>query len=52
MRTPDVLATNPSSSSWIPGVFDHGRYWAVDVTYAKASPTEILAKITIEEPRP
>jgi hypothetical protein len=30
------------------GVFDHGRYWAVDVAYAKASATEILAKITIE----
>ena len=30
------------------GVFDHGRYWAVDVSYAKASPTEILAKITIK----
>ena len=30
------------------GVFDHGRYWAVDVAYAKASPTEILAKITIK----
>ena len=30
------------------GVFDHGRYWAVDVAYAKASPMEILAKITIK----
>ena len=30
------------------GVFDDGRYWIVDVTYAKASPTEILARITIE----
>jgi hypothetical protein len=30
------------------GVFDHGRYWAVDVAYAKASPTEVLAKITIK----
>jgi hypothetical protein len=30
------------------GVFDHGRYWAVDVAYAKASATEILAKITIK----
>ena len=30
------------------GVFDHGRYWAVDVEYAKASPTEVLAKITIK----
>ena len=30
------------------GVFDHGRYWAVDVAYAKASPHEVLAKITIK----
>jgi hypothetical protein len=30
------------------GVFDQGRYWAVDVAYAKASATEILAKITIK----
>jgi hypothetical protein len=30
------------------GVFDQGRYWAVDVAYAKASPTEVLAKITIK----
>jgi hypothetical protein len=30
------------------GVFDDGRYWAVEVAYAKASPTELLAKITIK----
>jgi hypothetical protein len=30
------------------GIFDQGRYWAVDVAYAKASPTEVLAKITIK----
>ena len=30
------------------GVFADGRYWIVDVAYAKASPTEILARITIE----
>jgi hypothetical protein len=30
------------------GIFDHGQYWAVDVAYAKASPTDILAKITIK----
>ncbi len=30
------------------GVFDDGRYWIVDVTYAKASPTEILALVTVE----
>ncbi len=29
------------------GVFDDDRYWAVDVCYAKASPTEILVRITV-----
>ena len=30
------------------GAFDGDRYWSVEVTYAKASPTEILARIAIE----
>ncbi|MEO1060503.1 MAG: glucosidase [Actinomycetota bacterium] len=30
------------------GIFDDGRYWIVEVTYAKASPNELLASITIE----
>jgi hypothetical protein len=30
------------------GVFDEGTYWIIDVTYAKASSTEILASVTIE----
>ena len=34
------------------GVFDEDRYWSVDVTYAKASPTEVLARIDGREPRP
>jgi Mannosylglycerate hydrolase MGH1-like glycoside hydrolase domain len=29
------------------GVFDDDRYWSIDVTYAKASPTEILARIEV-----
>jgi hypothetical protein len=29
------------------GIFDDGRYWIVDVTYAKESPTEVLAQISI-----
>ncbi len=29
-------------------MFDDNRYWSVDVAYAKASPTEVLARITIE----
>ena len=34
------------------GVFDENRYWSVDVTYAKSSPTEVLARITIENHGP
>ena len=34
------------------GVFDDDRYWVVDVTYAKASPTEVLACITVENMGP
>ena len=29
------------------GVFDDDRYWSVDVTYAKASPTEVLQRIAL-----
>jgi hypothetical protein len=34
------------------GVFDDDRYWSVDVTYAKVSPTEILARIEVENHGP
>ena len=34
------------------GVFDENRYWVVEVAYAKASPTELLAKITVENKGP
>jgi hypothetical protein len=34
------------------GVFDDGRYWIVDVTYAKATPTEILAHIAVRNHGP
>ena len=34
------------------GAFDDDRYWSVDVTYAKASPTEVLAADRGREPRP
>ena len=30
------------------GAFDDDRYWSVDVTYAKASPTEVLMRIVVE----
>ncbi|HEY5142370.1 MAG TPA: hypothetical protein VII98_02600 [Solirubrobacteraceae bacterium] len=34
------------------GAFDEDRYWVVDVTYAKADPTDVLARITIENKGP
>jgi Mannosylglycerate hydrolase MGH1-like glycoside hydrolase domain len=30
------------------GAFDDDRYWSVDVIYAKASPTELLMRIVVE----
>jgi hypothetical protein len=34
------------------GVFDDGRFWLVDVTYAKDSPTDVCARITVENHGP
>ena len=34
------------------GVFDDDRYWSVDVTYAKASPAELLARIELRNHGP
>ena len=34
------------------GVFDGDRYWAVEVTYAKASPTDVLMRITLDNMGP
>jgi hypothetical protein len=34
------------------GVFEGDRYWSVDVTYAKASPTEVLMRIELENHAP
>ena len=34
------------------GVFDDGRFWIVEVTYAKASPTEVLCQVDIENHGP
>jgi hypothetical protein len=34
------------------GVFDDDRYWSVDVTYAKATPTELLVRIEVENHGP
>jgi hypothetical protein len=30
------------------GAFDDDRYWSVDVVYAKASPTDVLVRIVVE----
>jgi hypothetical protein len=42
----------PSSSSSTPGIFDDDRYWIVEVHYAKADPTDILARITLRNVGP
>jgi hypothetical protein len=34
------------------GAFDEDRFWSVDVTYAKASPTEVLMRIELENHGP
>jgi hypothetical protein len=34
------------------GVFDGDRYWSVDVTYAKASPTDVWMRIELENHGP
>jgi hypothetical protein len=34
------------------GVFDGDRYWSVDVTYAKASPTDLVMRIELENHGP
>ena len=50
-RTPPVR-DEPEFELLDTGVFDDDRYWAVDVAYAKASPTEVLARITVENHGP
>ena len=34
------------------GIFDDNRYWIVEVQYAKADPTDILARITVRNAGP
>ena len=33
------------------GVFDDDRFWAVQVDYAKAGPTDLLMRVTVDQPR-
>ena len=49
----DLVTTNRGRSKFEPeyelldtGVFDDDRYWIVEVHYAKASPTDILMRVT------
>src|ERR1700722_10289237 len=57
----DLIATNRSRNRFQPeyelidtGVFDGGRYWAVEVHYAKAGPDDLLMSISVtnESPEP
>ncbi len=34
------------------GIFDGDRYWAIEATYAKASPTDVLLRIAVENAGP
>jgi hypothetical protein len=55
----DLIAENGRRSRLEPeyelldtGIFDHDRYWIVEVDYAKADPTDILARITVRNVGP
>src|SRR4029079_19477960 len=50
----DLVTTNAGRSKLEPeyelidtGVFDDDRYWIVEVHYAKASPTDVLMRVTV-----
>lgn len=44
--------TDPELELLDTGVFDDDRYWSVEVTYAKASPTDVLMRIVLENHGP
>ena len=55
----DLVAENGRRSRLEPeyelldtGIFDDDRYWIVEVDYAKADPTDILARITVRNAGP
>ena len=55
----DLLATNRARTRMDPeyelvdtGIFDGGRYWAVEVTWAKAGPEDLLWRIQIHNAGP
>ena len=51
-RTTAAGSHDPELELLDTGVFDDDRYWSVDVTYAKASPTEVLMRIELENHGP
>ena len=51
-RTTAAACDDPELELLDTGVFDDDRYWSVDVTYAKASPTEVLVRIELENHGP
>jgi hypothetical protein len=44
--------TDPEYELLDTGVFDQDRFWIVDVTYAKASPTEVLMSVQVTNAGP
>ena len=55
----DLVTTNRGRSKFEPeyelldtGVFDDDRYWIVEVHYAKASPTDVLMRVTVRNRGP
>jgi hypothetical protein len=55
----DIVAENGRRSRTDPeyelldtGIFDEDRYWVIEATYAKASPTDVLLRITVENAGP
>jgi Mannosylglycerate hydrolase MGH1-like glycoside hydrolase domain len=55
----DLVKTNAARSKFEPeyelidtGVFDDDRYWIVEVDYAKASPTDVLMRVTVRNRGP
>ena len=51
-RTAAAAGDEPEYELLDTGVFDDDRFWVVEVTYAKASPTEVLREHHRREPRP
>ncbi|HEX2805404.1 MAG TPA: glucosidase, partial [Kineosporiaceae bacterium] len=55
----ELKAENGRRGKWDPeyelldtGVFDHDRYWIVEVWYAKADPTDVLVTVRVTNPGP